>query len=128
MQPDAPLEASQVIVQACLFSFAAIGMFGGAVQFYLGQPETSQRLDNVHRFMAGIYFTMGLICMWAGFTVRQQGALLYFIAFGVALGGCGRLVSMAKVGLPQPRALWLGYLTPELVLPIVLAIAHNLRP
>jgi hypothetical protein len=28
---------------------------------YLGQPETTPRLDNVHRFLAGIYFGSGLI-------------------------------------------------------------------
>ena len=128
MPTDTPLAISQIIVQVCLFAFAGIGMFGGALQFYLGQPETTARLDNVHRFMAGIYFTMGLICLWAGFTVRQQGVFLYFISFGVALGGCGRLVSMAKVGLPKPHALWLAYLAPELILPIVLAIAHYSRP
>jgi hypothetical protein len=35
---------------------------------------------------------------------------------------------MAKVGLPQPKALWLGYLVPELVLPIVVVVAQSLRP
>ena len=34
---------------------------------------------------------------------------------------------MSKVGLPEPRAVWLGYLTPELVLPWVLAVAHYCR-
>lgn len=34
---------------------------------------------------------------------------------------------MSKVGLPEPRAVWLGYLTPELVLPRVLAVAHYRR-
>jgi len=30
-------------------------------------------LDNVHRFMAGIYLATGLICFWAAYTIRQQG-------------------------------------------------------
>lgn len=119
---------SQIVVQVCLFVFAAIGMFGGAVQMVLGQPDTSPRLDNVHRFMAGIYFSTGVICLWAGLTVRQQGTLVYLLAFGVFLAGCGRLLSMAKVGLPQPRAVWLGYLAPELVLPVIMAVAHSARP
>jgi hypothetical protein len=122
------LSVSQIIVQVCLFVFAAIGMFGGAVQMVLGQPDTSPRLDNVHRFMAGIYFCTGVICLWAGLTVPQQGTLVYILAFGVFLAGCGRLLSMAKVGLPQPRAVWLGYLVPELVLPVVMAVAHCAKP
>src|ERR1700712_1843093 len=124
MTIDAPLSISQHIVQVCLFLVAAIAMFGGALQFWLGQPDTSPRLDNVHRFMAGVYFSTGLICLWAGVTVRQQGVLVYLLALGVLLAGTGRLVSISKVGLPEPRAVWLGYLIPELVLPFVLAGAH----
>jgi hypothetical protein len=90
----------------------------------LGQPDTSARLDNVHRFMAGVYFSMGLICLWAGVTVRQQGFLVYLIALGVLLAGLGRLLSIAKVGLPEPHRVWLAYLVPELVLPFVMAGAH----
>jgi predicted DNA repair protein MutK len=33
---------------------------------------------------------------------------------------------MVRVGLPEPRLLWLGYLVPELVLPFVVAGAHYL--
>ena len=61
-------------------------------------------------------------------TVREPGTLVYLLAGGVFIAGCGRLVSMRKVGLPEPRALWLGYLVPELVLPWVLAVAHSFRP
>jgi len=125
MTTVAPLLASQIVVQVCLFLFAAIGMFGGAVQFFLGQPDTTPRLDNVHRFMAGIYFTTGVICLWTALTIRQQGTLVYILAFGVLLAGIGRIVSIAKVGLPKPAAVWLGYLIPELVLPIVILVAHR---
>ena len=115
---------SQRVVQVCLFIVAAIAMFGGTLQFVLGQPDTSPRLDNVHRFMAGVYFSTGLISLWAAWTVREQGTLVYLIAAGVMLAGIGRLVSIAKVGLPEPHAVWLGYLIPELLLPLVIAAAH----
>jgi hypothetical protein len=99
-------------------------MFGGALQFLRGQPDTSPSLDNVHRFMAGIYFSTGLISLWAAITIRQQGTLVYLLALGVLLAGIGRLVSISRVGLPKPAAVWLGYLIPELVLPFVIAAAH----
>ena len=44
----------QRIVQICLFIVAAIALFGGTVQMFLGQPETTPRLDNVHRFAFGV--------------------------------------------------------------------------
>src|SRR6478752_9123427 len=123
MMPDAPLLASQLVVRVCLFLVAAIALFGGTVQMVLGQPDTSPRLDNVHRFMAGVYFSMGIICAWTAITIRQQGDLVYLIALGIHLGGIGRLVSMAKVGLPKPSGVWIAYLVPELVIPFIIAIA-----
>lgn len=115
---------TQHVVQICLFIFAAIAIFGGALQMRLGQPTTEPRLDNVHRFMAGIYLGTGIICFWAAWTVTQQDTLIYLIALGVFLAGVGRLISISKVGLPKPTAVWLGYLIPELVLPIVMVAAQ----
>lgn len=118
------MPVSQRIVQVCLFLVAAICLSGGALQMYLGQPETTPRLDNVHRFLAGVYFGCGLIALWAALTVRQQGTLVYLIAFVVLCAGTGRLVSISQVGLPEPTAVWLGYLVPELSLPFVMAVAQ----
>lgn len=124
MSSEIPLSVSQLVVQVCLFLVAAIAIFGGCLQMYLGQPETSPRYDNVHRFMAGVYLSTGLVCLWAAITVRQQGFLIYLLALGVLLAGCGRLLSISKVGLPKPTAVWLGYLIPELLIPWVMAGAH----
>lgn len=115
---------SQRVVQLCLFLVAAIAMLGGTLQMYLGQPETTPRLDNVHRFMAGVYFSTGVINLWAAITIRRQGTLVYLLALGVFLAGIGRLVSISQVGLPEPAAVWLGYLIPELLLPVIITVAH----
>ena len=121
---ESALTTSQLIVRVCLFLVAAIAMFGGSLQMILGQPDTSPRLDNVHRFMAGVYLSTGLIALWAAITVSQQGFLIYLLALGVLLAGLGRVLSISKVGMPAPTAVWLGYLIPELVLPFVIAGAH----
>jgi len=115
---------SQRIVQICLFLFAAIGLVGGTLQVYLGQPDTTPRLDNIHRFMAGIYLGTAIICLWAGITVRQQGTLVYLVALGVLLAGLGRLISMSQVGLPEPAAVYLGVLAPELLVPLIMIAAQ----
>jgi len=124
---EPPLATSQIVVRVCLFLIAAIATAGGSLQMYLGEPDTSPRLDNVHRFMAGVYLSTGFICFWAAVTVRQQGLLVYLLALGAFLAGCGRLLSISKVGIPSPRALWLGYLVPELLIPVVMSIAHSMR-
>src|SRR3954469_19009610 len=101
---------SQRVVQVCLFLIAAICLFGGALQMYLGSPQTTPRLDNVHRFLAGVYFSAGFINLWAALTIRTQGTLVFLLALGVLCSAIGRLVFMSQVGLPEPAALWLGYL------------------
>ena len=116
---------SQRVVQACLFLVAAVALLGGTLQMFLGQPDTSPRLDNIHRFMAGVYFSTGLINLWAAVTIRRQGSLIYLLALGVLLAAIGRLVSISQVGLPEPSTVWLGYLIPELLLPVVIAVAHR---
>jgi len=115
---------SQHIEQIGLLLVAAIAILGGSLQMYLGQPYTLPRLDNMHRFMAGVYLSTGLICLWAGLTIRTQGFLVYLLSLGLLLAGMGRLVSIGKVGLPKPTAVWLGYLIPELLLPFVIGGAH----
>ena len=124
MNPSRSMPVSQRIVQVCLFLVAAIAMFGGALQMYLGQPDTAPRLDNVHRFMAGVYFSTGLINLWAAVTIRRQGTLIFLLALGVLFAGIGRLVSISQVGLPEPAAVWLGYLIPELLLPVIITVAQ----
>ena len=118
------MRASQRVVQVCLLLVAAIAVAGGTLQMVLGQPESGPRLDNVHRFMAGVYLSTGFISAWAAFTLRRQDMLVLLIALGVLLAGIGRLVSISQVGLPEPTALWLAYLVPELLLPFVIIFAH----
>jgi len=119
------MPASQRVVQVCLFIVAAIAIFGGTVQMVMGQPGTTPRLDNLHRFMAGVYLGLGILSLWSGVTVRQQSTLVLLIALAALLAAVGRLVSMSQVGLPQPAALWLAYLGSELVLPVVMVLAYR---
>ncbi len=124
MQQATALATGQLIARIGPFLIAAIAIFGVSLQMYLGRPNTSRRLDNVHRFMAGVYLGTGLISLWAGVTIRAQGLLVYLLALGVLLAGIGRLVSISVVGLPEPAAVWLCYLVPEVLLPFVIAGAH----
>src|SRR5436305_15015857 len=111
---------AQRTVQICLFVMAAIALIGGVLQMSLGQPDTTRRLDNVHRFLAGIYLGCGFIAGWAAITIRRQGMLVYLIALAVFIAAIGRLISMAKVCLPEPAALWLAYVISELAIPVIL--------
>ena len=115
---------TQRVVQICLFLFAAIAIFGGTLQMYLGEPYTTPRLDNIHRFLAGVYLASGLICFWTAVTVKQQNTLIFLIALAGLLGGTGRLISMGIVGLPQPSTPWITYLLAELVVPVIIIVSQ----
>jgi hypothetical protein len=120
------MRTAQRVTQVGLFIIAFICFAGGTLQMVLGQPETTPRLDNVHRFLAGIYLSTGFIAFWAARTIREQGTLVYLLALGVFIAGMGRVVSITQVGLPSPAAVWLGYLIPELMLPLVIALSHRI--
>ena len=122
MKRNDPLSTNQQIIQICLFLLAAISLFGGALQMYLGEPETSPRLDNIHRFMAGVYFSMGPLAIWVAITIRKHNHLIFFLAFSVLMAGIGRLISMSIVGLPSE--IFLIYLIPELSLPFIMIISQ----
>jgi hypothetical protein len=111
---------TQRVVQICLFLFTAIGLFGGTVQMYLGEPDTTPRLDNIHRFMAGIYLTTGFISLWTAMTIRKQNTLVFLLALGGLMGATGRLISMSIVGLPTPSGPWLIYLSSEIIIPLIM--------
>ena len=113
---------AQRIIQICLFLLALITLYGGALQMYLGEPETTARLDNIHRFMAGVYFSMGPLAIWAAITIRKQNELIYFLSFSVFMAGLGRLISMSIVGLPSK--IFLIYLIPELIFPIIMTVSQ----
>ena len=113
---------AQRIIQICLFLLALITLYGGALQMYLGEPDTTARLDNIHRFMAGVYFSMGPLAIWAAITIRKQNELIYFLSFSVFMAGLGRLISMSIVGLPSK--IFLIYLIPELIFPIIMTVSQ----
>jgi len=113
---------NQRIIQGCLFMLAIISLFGGGLQMYLGEPETTPRLDNVHRFMAGVYFSMGPLAIWTAITIRKHNELIFFLAFSVFLAGIGRLISMSIVGIPGD--IFLIYLIPELSIPFIMIISQ----
>ena len=119
-----PMLLSQRIVQVCLFLVAAIAIFGGTLQMYLGQPDTAPRLDNVHRFMGGIYLMSGVTGLWVASTIREHNTLIFLLALTVLVGGIGRVISIAKVGLPEPSEVWIGYLVPELLIPWIIIAAQ----
>ena len=66
-------------------------------------PDTlplQPRLDNLFRFLSGIYLGLGFLMLWVTIHSDQVGNLLYFIGITVLFSGLGRFYSRIKVGSP----------------------------
>lgn len=55
-------------------------------------------LDNLFRFLSGIYFGLGFLMAWVVFNLSEVTDLIYFIGIIVIFSGLGRLYSKIKVG------------------------------
>jgi len=56
------------------------------------------KLDNVFRFLSGMFFSFGFLLIWIVFHIHEIQEQVYFIGMVVAFAGLGRLYSMVKVG------------------------------
>ncbi len=64
-------------------------------------PETvapQPILDNLFRFLSGIYFGMGFLTAWVVFNLHEMHGLIYFMGIVVVFSGLGRLYSRIQVG------------------------------
>ena len=84
----------------CLICFAG-GMnllIKGASSFLPKQNEPPRVLDNLFRFLSGIYFGLGFLMAWVIYRFNESGDLVYFIGIVVIFSGLGRLYSRTRLG------------------------------
>ena len=119
-----PLTVPELWVRCVCLFFSLVTISGGIMLLVGDATQKDAENDNVHRFLGGIDIGIGMIAAHNSHTVRQQSTLSYILALAVFLGGCGRLMSTSKVGLPKPAGLWLFKMVLEFILPLVLGFAQ----
>lgn len=70
----------------------------GATYFLPKETPPQVVLDNVVRFLSGVYFGMGFLLAWTVFNVPRIHDLIYFLGIVVCCSGLGRLYSRIKMG------------------------------
>lgn len=86
-----------IVTLICLLGGINLIIKGG--NYFLPENTPSQRiLDNLVRFLSGIYFSLGFLMAWVVFHVQQVTDLIYFLGIVVVFSGLGRLYSRIKVG------------------------------
>ena len=95
----------EITLRILLIILSLICLLGGlnllikGADYFLPETTPPQRiLDNLVRFLSGIYFSLGFLMAWVVFNLAEINDLLYFIGIVVIFSGLGRLYSRIKVG------------------------------
>src|SRR5690606_32120959 len=95
----------ETTLQIILGIIALICFLGGVnlltkgVQYFLPKETPPQIiLDNVLRFLSGIYLGMGFLYTWAVMKIAEINDLVYLLGIIVLFSGLGRLYSRIKTG------------------------------
>lgn len=70
----------------------------GAMYFLPKETPVQHVLDNLVRFLGGIYFSAGFLFAYAAWHVTVLGDIIYFLGLMVMFSGLGRLYSRYKTG------------------------------
>jgi hypothetical protein len=87
-----------IIALICLLEGGSFLLIKGAHAFLHGKVLPQRTLDNLIRFLSGIYFGLGLIVTWLIFHFKQETDLICIIGLVVMLSGLGRMYSKFRVG------------------------------
>src|SRR5262245_39226794 len=94
----------ELALQILLGLVALICLLGGlnllikGASSFLPGTTSPPRLDNVFRFLSGIYFGLGFLMGFVVFNFRELNEMIYFIGLVVIFSGLGRLYSRIRVG------------------------------
>ena len=119
------LQILLAIVSLICFAGGANLLIKGASYFV---PKTTPQLsvlDNLFRFLSGIYFGLGFLMTWVVFNLQQVNELIYFIGVVVIFSGLGRLYSRMKVG--SAGKYFDNIMLFEIILGIILILLQYLR-
>lgn len=122
----------ELSIQIILGAIAVICFLGGAnivikgANYFLPVGTPPQIiLDNLLRFLSGIYLGMGFLFAWTSLNILEINDLVYFLGVVVAFSGLGRLYSRIKVG---PGGKYLNFIMIlEIILGISLILLQYLR-
>ncbi len=122
----------ELILQILLGMVALICFLGGTNLMLKGAksflPEgmiTPPKLDNLMRFLSGIYFGLGFLMTWVVFRIHENNELIYFIGIVVVCSGLGRLYSKSKVGSAGSYFIFIMFF--EIILGVVIITAQYYR-
>ena len=117
----------ELLLQLIFGILAMICLTGGTLLFikgssrFIDEPIPPQpRLDNIFRFLSGMYFAFGFMLIWFIFHIQTTTSIIYLIGFVVICAGCGRFYSSRKVGSPSKYHTFIMYIEIAIGLTVIL--------
>lgn len=86
-----------IVVLICFFGGMNI-MRKGAMNYLPKETPPQLILDDLVRFLSGIYLGSGFMLAYAAFHIETLGNIIYFFGLIVVFSGLGRLYSRYKLG------------------------------
>lgn len=108
-----------------LGAVTAVGQ-GGAFFFPDGAPVPKD-LDNQYRYLAGTYLAVTLAIWWTLGNIEERLAAIRIVCAGIFIGGLGRILSMATVGMPDSPEFVAGVIIEVVLVPLLLLWQVRLR-
>lgn len=96
---ELPIQILLILVSLICF-FGGMNLLIKGAHFFLPEIDNPSIaiIDNLLRFLSGIYFSAGFLLFWVANNVKEYHAIIYFLGFMVMFSGIGRLISYLKVG------------------------------
>jgi hypothetical protein len=111
------LQATLAILSMIPLVVATIGITQGTSR-WLAADSITPNFDSHYRYIAGYYFSLGLLGLWLIPRIEKHTGLFRIICISVFMGGIGRVISIVQVGVPN--SLTLAFTALELCFPLLL--------
>ena len=113
-----------IVSLICILGGANL-LIKGTSSFLPDNIRPQRILDNLFRFLSGIYFGLGILMTWVVFEFHEINNLIYFIGIVVIFSGLGRLYSRIKLGSAGKYFDFMMIL--EIILGITIALFQYIR-
>src|SRR5262249_15895045 len=120
-----PKRSMRGTLQVLLALFGATAIFISLLHIVLGPPAipgsipVNATMDSEDRFYATLFLAYGVALLWCVREVEHKARVVYFLMLTFFVAGLAGIVSLLRVGLPNPFFIVMTVL--ELLLPIILA-------
>jgi hypothetical protein len=111
------LQVTLAILSMIPLIVATIGITQGTSR-WLSADSITPNFDSHYRYIAGYYFSLGLLGLWLIPRIEKHTGLFRIICVSVFMGGIGRVISIVQVGVPN--SLMLAFTALELCFPLLL--------